>query len=300
MTNILYQRKTTMALSTNHRITPRIRELFETLRIIRVADGNQLADLLYNGPSSLCREHLRYFTDEGYIGRIEQPCLRSEGSKPYLYYLKKRGAEVLANHKGIFIEELEWEGKKPPISPHLLDGSAFYIRYAIAAKTHGFQIGWKNGLVMRQTMTDEFEYDTPGGYKQKGAIIPDGFGCIITPNGYHWNFMREDDKGTETNAAIIADKIMKYRAYFYTPDKITMPSLYANRYGTELGRVIFSAPTLDRLLNMKSVTEKCGGKNRYWFVVLSDLKTHDPFFDPIYYMAGSEKRVPLLERDKCL
>jgi hypothetical protein len=78
-----------------------------------------------------------------------------------------------------------------------------------------------------------------------------------------------------------------------------MPSLYATRYGTELGRVIYYAPSIERLMNMKRVIEKCGGKRRYWAVLLSDLKQFDPFFDPIYYMAGSDTRVPLLEREKC-
>jgi hypothetical protein len=53
------------------------------------------------------------------------------------------------------------------------------------------------------------------------------------------------------------------------------------------------------LKSLKKVVEKCGGKSRYWFVVLSDLKISDPFFDPIYYIAGSDTRVSLLEKEKC-
>jgi hypothetical protein len=72
-----------------------------------------------------------------------------------------------------------------------------------------------------------------------------------------------------------------------TPVPPETPSLYQKRYGTNKGRILFVTTSQKRMLMLKEVCEKCGGRARFWFAVQSDLLTNDPFTDKIWRKAGT-------------
>jgi hypothetical protein len=226
---------------------------------------------------------LKFLYDAGFIDRIEQPSILSEGRRPFVYRLKLPAIQLLAQRSGQDITEIEWD-KRPipagyPFLSHILDIADTHVRFSIAAKTHHYRLSeWLNELTLkRKGMVDRFEIVTPKGIRQNASIVPDAFFIVHADRDYR--FLLEVDKGTES-LKDISMKILKYRYYFQL-------GLYEKRYGSDKGRVLFVAHSLPRLKNLLKTCEDAGGRARYWFTLLSSLKTSDPLQSPIWYKAGA-------------
>jgi Replication-relaxation len=238
----------------------------------------QIRELFYPGPhASRCTMRLKFLTTIGMIGRIEQVGLYSEGKKPYVYVPKREGLTLIAQAKRIDIEELiaqyDWDGT--PLAPghlflpHILDIAEVNVQFTKVARIHGATLEkWVSDAMLSKKHTE---------------LIPDAY-CklIVGENTYH-HFI-EVDRATETEK-ILTKKINAYRAYMRPEANAT--SLYEQQYGTTKGRILFVASGMTRVQNIKAITEAARGRNRFWFTTLKQLQSADPFYDPIWYMAGN-------------
>jgi hypothetical protein len=82
----------------------------------RALTSYQIARLFFpsagDAPSARCLLRLRLLSAARYLRRIEQPSLLSEGRKPFVYVLDRRGADMLADHSGLALEEIvELQGR---------------------------------------------------------------------------------------------------------------------------------------------------------------------------------------------
>ncbi len=154
---------------------------------------------------------------------------------------------------------------------HIVDISEVYVRF----HTAGYPL-------------DEWILDSEL-KKESSFIIPDASFVVTTPEK-PYRFLLEVDKGTEILKGI-AQKFINYRTYFQ-PDN--GPSLYEQRYKTDRGRVLFVAPSPQRMQHMKAVCEQQGGRMRYWFTSMQQLKTQNVLSAPIWQRAGSEEFFPLI------
>jgi Replication-relaxation len=275
----------------HHRITGRDIEIFAKLVECRVMSTHQIHAVSFGGPSpSRCIMRLKFLYDTGFVGRIEQPSLLSEGRKPYIYVPKLPAIQLLALKLGLDVEQIVWDSKELsagyPFLAHILDIAEVNIRFTLSVKRYSNPIHWLNELTLkRKGMIDRFEMVSPSGVKQNASIVPDATFVITADRPYR--FLLEVDKGTEP-LKDIEMKMMKYRHYFQGA-----PSLYEQRYGVSGGRVVFVAASPLRLNNLKAVCEKAGGLNRYWFALLSDIQTQDPLKSPIWRKAGRDELVSL-------
>jgi hypothetical protein len=280
------------------RVTPRDIDLFQKLIECRAMSTPQIEAAFYSPSSrSRCLLRLKFLYKAGYIGRIEQPCLLSEGRKPFIYVPKLKAIQLVAQRDGIGLDEIGWDGKELsagyPFLSHMLAITDLNVAFTRAAQRSGFTIEtWLNELTLkRKHMIDRVEIEGPRGATQKAAVVPDAY-IVLNAEGHTYNFFCELDMGTEIGQAStwgrrdIARKCFAYR-YYMTPVPPETPSLYQKRYGTNKGRILFVTTSQKRMLMLKEVCEKCGGRARFWFAVQSDLLTNDPFTDKIWRKAGT-------------
>ena len=97
------------------RLTTRDFQILEALHTTGYLTTHQIRLLFFTegsreqqGPIKATERRMRLLYGAGLVRRIEQPVKRGEGSKPYIYALSKRGANLLISELGIDPTEVEW------------------------------------------------------------------------------------------------------------------------------------------------------------------------------------------------
>lgn len=249
---------------------------------------------------SNCQRRLRLLTEHGFLLRIEQEQLLSEGRKPLVYFLAKHGAEELAVALGSTVSELDWRSGQEKVGrlflDHLLATNSVRIAVTLAARRPPYQlVEWRDDKTLkREHATDKVTITGAGGATKQAAIVPDGYFVLDIGEEIIRAFL-EVDRRTVTGASEIsgqhdwARKIRVYREYF-RPE-----GLYEQRYGTKAGRVLTVTTGERRLDNLKRITEEQGGKSRYWFTTQAQATTEDILRAPIWAIAGRAGVYPIVK-----
>src|SRR3954470_5147814 len=72
-------------------------------------------------PNSNCQYRIRLFCEHGYLSHIEQPQIPSDGRKPYLYQLTKKGVQILALSLGCAVTDLPYRERDSRLSELFLE-----------------------------------------------------------------------------------------------------------------------------------------------------------------------------------
>src|SRR5262249_39243149 len=108
-----------------------------------------------NNAHSNCRDRLKRHLKEGNVRRIERYQLLSEGKKPYVYALTRKGARVLAEHLGCEIEDLDWRQTDVRLTKdnieHLVQNNDFFVAVAkCAEETPSIELAtWRDELFLK-------------------------------------------------------------------------------------------------------------------------------------------------------
>jgi hypothetical protein len=124
----------------------------------------------------------------------------------------------------------------------------------------------------------------PEGKQQKAAIVPDGYFHLDTGSHDYHHFLEVDlrtvvGKATRWGRRDWARKIQAYIAYFDS-------GLYQQRYETTSLRILTVTTGERRLRNLQEITERVGGRKRFWFTTFDELTSETVFTKPIWRMAG--------------
>lgn len=240
--------------------------------------------------NSRCQLRLQRLYEQGYLSRDEQPQKLSDGRRPYVYRLNNRGAELCAGL--LDDEELDWRPGEQPVSPyflqHLLASNSVRVAITVAARHHGFTVEeWLDDRTLkRRQMTDTVTLRGPNGATQRAAVVPDGFFILTTPSAIY-NHCLEIDLCSVTGVASMwgrrdwARKVAAYLEYYRS-------GRYTERYKSHGLRVLTVTTGEKRLANLKAVTEKAGGRSRFWFTTFERIETSDVLTDPIWRVASSD------------
>jgi hypothetical protein len=234
---------------------------------------------------------LRYLFHHGFIQRGEQAQLLSEGRKPYVYYLDRRGAELVAHDLDCDVGELDWDPKGYQIGhlylEHLLATNDVRIAITLAARQHGYVIEkWLDEKTLKSDqMKDVVTLTSPTGKKQRAAVVPDAYFLFQKGPKYH-QFLEIDLRtvtgtSSEWGRRNWARKVAVYLEYYRS-------GKYQERYHTKSMRILTVTTGERRLANLKSITEEVGGKSRFWFTTFEQINTADVMVDPIWDKAGTE------------
>jgi hypothetical protein len=281
------------------RLTERDRDIVLAVYQYRVLTTNQIETLFFRPkegtPKSLynsrCRLRLQALYHAGYLRRDEQPQKMTEGRKPLLYSLDMEGAKLVSQIYDVPLADLEWRPKAAPVSPftleHLLATNDVRVLLQTSVGKHGLEISrWIDDHTLRQKGTTDYVIlKSKGGTAQRVSLVPDGYFILENQEVRHHQFL-EIDMGTMTGMYAKygrrdwARKVAAYLEYYRS-------GKYLERYHTKSMRVLTVTTSDRRLANLKGVTEKVGGKGRFWFTTFDRLKGADILTDPIWSKAGS-------------
>ena len=279
------------------RLTRRDGEILRSLYRYRALTTNQISDLHFAPvdalmtpqPSSRCLYRLKVLYHAQFIMRHEQPHLLTEGRKPFVYQLDRRGAEWLALQEGCEVDDLDWRPNEP-LSPifldHLLTINEVRVAIMRASARHHYNLDtWLDDKTLKQSQNKEtIVLTSESGRKQTAALVPDGFFLLFTGDHYYHCFL-EVDRATTTGISgewgrrTFARKIAAYLEYYNS-------GKYHERYHTKGMLVLTVTVGEKRLMNLIKVTEDVGGKGRFWFTTLDRLRQHDILHDEIWQQAG--------------
>jgi len=268
--------------------TERDREIVAAVSTHRALTSDQLSLLFWGDlkANSRCRLRLRLLAEHGYLERHEQPVALSEGRRPLVYFLGKRGLAMAADVRGVPESAIDWKKEhndvRWPFLEHLLATNEIRVRFEVAAPRAGFTVlEWLDDKTLSsQSIRDQFTVVRSGGFFQ-AAIGPDGYVSLLDPNGTtrHRAFI-EADRAT-VPLGRWQDKVQRYLAYFRS-------AVFADRYkATKPFRVLTVTTSDERLANMKRVTEEAGGQTWFWFSTYAALADPaDTLHRLTWFMAG--------------
>jgi hypothetical protein len=280
------------------KLTKRDEQMLLTIYFYRAVTAPMIEDLFF--PSSQengrdytqtnCQYRLRLLYKNGYLLRTEQEQRLSEGRKPYVYFLNKKGTAVVAERLGCAVIDLDWSERDNTFSSlflnHLLTCNTVRVAVTVAAQQQGFSLTeWKDERALKR----DHKRDTvtlSGSGDGKSTVIPDGYFILEKGTGLY-RFFLEVDLATETVVSSIewrrtwARKMKQYAAYFES-------EAYKARYGTAGGRVITVTTSEQRLANLKAATEAAGGRLRYWFSTLGNATAKNILTQPIWAVASRD------------
>lgn len=242
-----------------------------------------------------CQHRLKMLYHHGFLDRQEQPQRRSEGSKPLVYFLDQKGAELLTEQRDA---EIDWDfadnDVTSPWLAHLMLTNDVRLAITIAAATSGVQLTeWIDDKSLKSPhMKDYVTLDGPQGGSRQVAVVPDGYFVLRTADAIHRHFL-EIDRATVTaryskeGKRDWRHKVQAYLAYYRS-------GKYQARYGATGIRILTVTTGMRRLAHLKKLTEEAGGRGRFWFATFSDLSVETALAAPIWYMATANEPRSLL------
>lgn len=254
-------------------------------------------------PHSNCQYHLKRMRDLNYVQRVERYQLLTEGKKPYLYAVTRKGIQALAAFLDCEVQDISWRHTDvrltAPYVEHLIlmNDVRVAIAKAVQDKPSLQLLTWHDELTLKQTHhRDTIPVKTPQGKTHTGKLIPDAYFVLSTQSHQeNKHFFVEIDRATETGTSsderqrTWMRKITMYLVYYQRN------GLYEQRYGTHKGRVLTVTTNEARLHNLKRLTEEAGGKQRFWFTTFERLNAQTVLTGSIWQMAHAQGTTSLLD-----
>lgn len=283
------------------RLTERDRAVVDALDRYRALTAAQIAALFFGrketaqggSVSSRCQYRLKLLFQHGYVWRDAPPAKPSEGRRPLVYCLDRRGVAWLTQTNPERVQKTRWRGRHNlvswPFLAHLLATNEVRVAVELAARQQGIGLdAWQDERRLRSTLVGQ------PGFAPKAALIPDGYFRLVD-RGFRYHQFLEVDRATETvgyaedrsRHKTFARKIQAYLAYYGSGQ-------YAKHYGTRALRVLTVTTSPTRLRHLKAVTARVGGGSQFWFATLQQISQASVLTQPIWEVAGTEGRYPLL------
>jgi len=277
------------------RFTPRDGAIIDAVWRYRCLTTPQIARLFFptagGAVSSQCLTRLRHLTAAGYLARSEQPQVRTDGRKPSLFFLDQRGAAFLVEDFGVEPAALDWKPRFNNASwiflSHLLATNEVRIAVSLAAWAHGWTLeAWLDDRSLKKAGHDYVELTDDQGRAHRSAVVPDGY-FVLSRGQVLGHCFLELDRGTiPGNAAAWekrdwARKVQVYLEYYRS-------GLFQSRYKTRSCRILTVTTSQARLATLKGVTERAGGRGRFWFTTMDHITPASVLSKAIWAAAGSD------------
>jgi hypothetical protein len=242
------------------------------------------------------RKRLRDLCNNGYLTMpTREEGLRWVPLGETVYWLDVKGAKTLADLQGVDVADLRWQraGRWSKIEHDLAIND---FRLALVSACEGdlelTLADWvPEGEFLRDR--DTVTYITRKGSRAKRMMQPDGWFQVNKASKRYkgktasYNFLVEIDMGTESTVRFGRDKVPAGVAYVKS-------ELYQQRFGVPYGRYVVVTGSEERLMNMKSQTERWGGQKLFYFTTFDLISPQSAFGESIWWLAGSKKHYSLI------
>jgi len=266
--------------------TNQIIDLFFPPKGVNKKDGTAVKQPRTAGKvTNIARDRLKLLYHFGYLDRVIAM------GRPTVYFLWEQGKTYLEDLTGdkIFWRKTDNTLSIPAID-HLMKTNDICIAIRFSAEKHNYTILERiNDATIKTNQTKSDMVEIINNKKQKFQTTPlaDHFFRVqVAANETIPSFI-EADLGTEPletddYTRRSWEKTVKAYAAYYASEK------YETRYGTKAGRVLTVTIGDTRLRNMKDLTEKLGGKSRFWFTTFEQLQNNDILHDSIWSVANRD------------
>ena len=241
-----------------------------------------------------CQQRLKLLFHHGYLHRDEQPTKLTDGRRPLIYFLDKKGAQFLAGCLDTKVSELDWDAKDNTAGAghlfidHLLKTNDVRIAITLATLKQNAAIErWIDDKMLRRRHTKAYvTLKETKQEEQRVALVPDGY-FHLRQQQHHSHYFLETDMctvvglSTKSGRRDWAKKIRSYLAY-------TDSGQFQERYHAQSFRVLTVTTGERRLANLKKITEEVGGKARFWFTTFEQLSSETALSQSIWQVAGRE------------
>ncbi len=266
-------------------ITERDLDIFEALYTRRVATTQQLSHLLHGtNPNSYFADRLTALFHDKYVRRRFEPNPYGIASSKILHLLDRKAGKLFAERRGYQMKSSEYDRLSQDFLEHSLAITDAEIAFLTGCEALGYML--KTWIGERAIKADYDKIQVNGALR---AVQPDSYAAVSIPRkliGATTHYLIEVDRGTEARRQF-EPKISAYIAYFGSSE-------CKRRYGTNKLRVLIVTISERRLKNIKKITEKVGGQNRFWFTTLDQIKHSNPMNTPIWQVAGRQGNCILL------
>lgn len=248
----------------------------------------------------VAQQRLKLLYHNEYLTRDERPTKLSEGRQALVYFLDKRGAQLLATYLKCDVAELDWRprdnvaGAGHLFLDHLLHTNDVRIALTLAAQANGYRLlRWIDDRSLRRREMKEYvTLPTDDGKGERVAIVPDGFFSIVRGDKVFHHFLEVDlatvvGLSSKSNRRDWARKVRAYLAFHRSGQ-------YKTRYNADEFRVLTVTTGPDRMENLQAITEEAGGKNRFWFTTFEQLTDTHALSERVWSYAGQRNWHSLL------
>ncbi len=254
------------------------------------------------GQLTQCQLRLKLLYHHGYLYRDEQPTKMSDGRRPLVYFLDRKGAALLAECLEISVTDLDWSSKnnaagaKHLFIDHLLATNDVRISLTLAAQQQQATVErWLDDKTLKSSqMKDQVTLETTNDKQQQIAIIPDGYFHLVAEQREYHYFIEADMRtmvGVSSKSGR-RDWAKKIRSYLVYKDS----NKFQERYDAKSFRVLTVTTSEKRLQHLKQVTEEVGGLSMFWFTTFKKMHESNPLSDPIWQIAGRAEEHTLLHQ----
>lgn len=283
------------------RLTERDMAIIQAVYEYRALTTTQLQRLLFpvcasskseRGRQVVAQQRLKLLYHNEYLTRDERPTKLSEGRQALVYFLDKKGAQLLATYLKLELTELDWRprdnvsGAGHLFLDHLLHTNDVRLALASAAQALNCRVTrWIDDRSLRRREMKEYvTLKTDLGADERVAIVPDGFFSLVQGDKVFHHFVEVDlatvvGLSSKSGRRDWARKVRAYLAFHQSGQ-------YRARYGAQEFRVLTVTTGPGRLENLRAITEEAGGKNRFWFTTFAELHQLRSLADPIWSYAG--------------
>lgn len=247
-----------------------------------------------------CQHRLKLLFHHGYLYRDEQPTRLSDGRRPLIYFLDRKGAQLLGQYLGLSVSELDWDPKDTVAGAshlfidHLLKTNDVRIAVTLAAQQEHTTIEqWIDDKTLKsRQMKDYVTLSDAKQNERKVAVVPDGYFHLTSGERQSHHFLETDmctvvGLSTKSGRRDWAKKVRSYLAYHASGQ-------FQARYHTSSFRVLTVTTGERRLANLKKITEEAGGRARFWFTTFEQLTSATALRQPIWQIAGREGEYSLV------
>jgi hypothetical protein len=284
------------------RLTARDAEIIRAVYTYRTLTSEQIERLFFIQPgqprpsNTRCNLRLQGLFHYGFLARDEQAQKITDGRKPFLYLLDRRGADYLASIDDIDVDSLDWRPSHNRLSTlfldHLLKTNDVRLEIERACRLQDALTlaQWIDDRTLkRDEMREIVTIKGARGQDRDVALIPDGYFRISHPDGsgaYHT--LLEVDMGTESSRQI-KQKIESYVAFWKS-------GRYTQRFNTKDSpmRVLFVTTSETRLRNMMRTTRGVKFSYSFWFTTFARLSAESVLFEPIWDVPTYDERMPFI------
>jgi hypothetical protein len=274
-------------------LTERDIRMLEHLYLLRLLDQQQLQRLEFTtGGASACKRRLTLLFHGGYVDRRYAPRTVPYGAPRAAYCLDRRGAELVAAHRGVRVEELDWRRddavREALFLVHSVMTNDVFVAFRSACTRRAYGLEWQSERILRRELAGK-HVSLPGG-DQRLAPIPDAH-AVVGVQGADFGFAVELDRGTVEEKRV-REKVHAYGAWVRSGE-------YRRLFPGPALRVLFvvaaeprSTERLERLVRWCEA-EHAG--SLFWFAEHDRLAGHDIVSEPMWRVAGSRVLHALFE-----